>query len=67
MSVCGIINYSEFLVCVSGGLVVDERVRKVFQALEQAGYEAYVVGGAVRDMIMGRDLHDYDVTTSARP
>lgn len=46
---------------------MDERVRKVLQALEQAGYEAYVVGGAVRDMIMGRDLHDYDVTTSARP
>lgn len=47
--------------------MLDERVRKVLQALEGAGYEAYVVGGAVRDMVMNRQLHDYDVTTSARP
>ena len=35
--------------------------------LESFGYEAYVVGGAVRDAMLGRALHDYDITTSASP
>ncbi len=35
--------------------------------LERAGYEAYLVGGAVRDMLMGKPAHDYDITTSATP
>ena len=35
--------------------------------LESCGFEAYVVGGAVRDAMLGRDVHDYDVTTSASP
>ncbi len=35
--------------------------------LESFGFEAYVVGGAVRDAMLGRVLHDYDVTTSASP
>lgn len=35
--------------------------------LEDAGYEAYVVGGAVRDAMLGREVHDYDITTSASP
>ena len=35
--------------------------------LETFGYEAYVVGGAVRDAMLGRALHDYDITTSASP
>lgn len=35
--------------------------------LESFGHEAYVVGGAVRDAMLGREVHDYDVTTSASP
>ena len=35
--------------------------------LETFGYEAFVVGGAVRDAMLGRALHDYDITTSASP
>ncbi len=35
--------------------------------LETFGHEAYVVGGAVRDAMLGRELHDYDITTSASP
>lgn len=42
-------------------------VRTVLAALTDAGYEAYIVGGAVRDLLMGKKPHDYDVTTSARP
>ena len=39
----------------------------VLRALEQAGYAAYFVGGCVRDALLGREIHDWDVTTSARP
>lgn len=39
----------------------------VLRALQQAGYEAYIVGGAVRDIQMGRIPHDYDIVTSALP
>jgi tRNA nucleotidyltransferase (CCA-adding enzyme) len=40
-------------------------VRSVISSLHRAGHEAYVVGGAVRDLCMGRAVTDWDVTTSA--
>ena len=36
-------------------------------ALNQAGFEAYVVGGSVRDHLLGRPQYDTDITTSAFP
>lgn len=39
----------------------------ILSALEAAGHEAYIVGGCVRDSIMGMTPHDYDITTSALP
>ena len=42
-------------------------VRNVLAAFDDAGYEAYIVGGAVRDLLMKVEPHDYDVVTSARP
>ena len=42
-------------------------VRSVARRLHRAGHEAYVVGGAVRDLCMGRPATDWDVTTSASP
>ena len=35
--------------------------------LEKCGYEAYMVGGCVRDSVLGRKPHDYDICTSATP
>lgn len=35
--------------------------------LAESGFEAYLVGGAVRDMLMQKPVHDYDITTSAAP
>ena len=35
--------------------------------LEDAGFEAYLVGGCVRDLILGREPKDWDITTSAKP
>ena len=39
----------------------------ILQAFNHAGFEAYVVGGAVRDLLLGRQPGDYDITTNARP
>ena len=39
----------------------------VLKQLEQAGYEAYFVGGSIRDLILKRPIHDIDIATSAYP
>jgi len=41
--------------------------RRVLETLNNAGYEAYVVGGAVRDMLIGREPKEFDVCTDACP
>ncbi len=47
--------------------LVDERAVKVVQTLKDAGYEAYIVGGAVRDLLLGLRPKDFDVATDATP
>ncbi len=47
--------------------LVDERAMDVVRTLKQAGYEAYVVGGAVRDLLVGLRPKDFDVATDATP
>ena len=42
-------------------------IKKTLKTLSDAGFESYVVGGAVRDSLRGVPVHDYDVTTSALP
>ncbi len=39
----------------------------IVQRLRQEGYEAYLAGGCVRDMLLGKTPQDYDITTNARP
>ena len=46
---------------------LPEKVSYIISLLECAGFEAYAVGGAVRDSIMGLDANDWDITTSALP
>lgn len=46
---------------------ISPAARKVCDTLQDAGYKAYVVGGAVRDLIAGIDPKDYDVATDATP
>lgn len=43
------------------------KAQSVLETITDAGYEAYVVGGCVRDSILGREPEDWDITTSARP
>ncbi|HEX6703535.1 MAG TPA: polynucleotide adenylyltransferase PcnB [Albitalea sp.] len=47
--------------------LVDERAIKVVQTLADAGFEAYIVGGAVRDLLLGLRPKDFDVATNATP
>lgn len=42
-------------------------VGTVLRRLADAGFAAYIVGGALRDMLLGREAHDFDVATSALP
>ena len=44
-----------------------EHAQIIMQALEHAGYQAYLVGGCVRDLLLSRPVHDYDIATSASP
>ncbi len=46
---------------------VPDPVRQVCRRLKEAGHEAYTVGGAVRDALLGRTASEWDVTTSAPP
>lgn len=46
---------------------VPDEVQAVLRNLEQAGYEAFVVGGCVRDLLLGRPPKDWDVATNAVP
>jgi len=46
---------------------IPNYVKKIIMALTNAGFEAYVVGGAVRDLLLGKEPKDYDVATNARP
>lgn len=46
---------------------IPNNVAKIINILEVEGYEAYAVGGCVRDTILGREPEDWDITTSAKP
>lgn len=46
---------------------ISENALKVLYRLKNAGFEAYLVGGGVRDLLLGREPKDFDVATSARP
>lgn len=46
---------------------MPEKAKSILNTLHGAGFEAYVVGGCVRDSLLGRVPNDWDVTTSARP
>ncbi len=46
---------------------IPSEVSQVTETLQKAGFEAYIVGGCVRDLIIGREPKDWDVTTNANP
>jgi tRNA nucleotidyltransferase (CCA-adding enzyme) len=46
---------------------VPKDVQNIIEKLEEKGFSAYIVGGCVRDAVMGKKPHDYDICTSALP
>src|SRR3989344_2432849 len=48
-------------------MVIPKEVKLVLQNLKDAGFEAYIVGGCVRDLLIGAEPKDWDVTTNAKP
>ena len=48
-------------------LYIPKQAASIIQTLSSHGYEAFVVGGCVRDSILGKTPSDWDITTSARP
>ncbi|HEK6205716.1 TPA: CCA tRNA nucleotidyltransferase [Staphylococcus aureus] len=44
-----------------------EQARPILEQIQDNGFEAYYVGGSVRDYVMGRNIRDIDITTSATP
>ncbi len=48
-------------------LQIPEKVKMIITQLNANGYEAYAVGGCVRDALLGREPKDWDITTSAKP
>lgn len=46
---------------------LSKKVTLAMEKLEDAGFEAYLVGGSLRDILMGREVHDFDITSSAKP
>ncbi len=42
-------------------------VRTILNKFTKANYQIYIVGGAVRDLLMDKEVHDWDFTTNAKP
>lgn len=63
----GVIMTTKLVGAMTKEIVIPKPVADVMQRLTEAGFEAYVVGGCVRDSLMGREPTDWDVTTNAKP
>jgi poly(A) polymerase len=46
---------------------MEATATRIVRRLRDAGHEAFFAGGCVRDRLLGREAHDFDVATSARP
>jgi len=47
--------------------IIPSYVMKIIEKLEKAGYEAFLVGGSLRDIVLNKEPSDYDLTTNAKP
>src|SRR3989344_449242 len=48
-------------------MIIPKEVKNIIEKLKAAGYEAYIVGGCVRDFLLDQEPKDWDVTTNAKP
>jgi len=49
------------------GVEIPKEIKDIINVLEKAKHEAYLVGGCVRDLLMGREPKDWDIATNAKP
>ena len=47
--------------------MLNKNIKFILQSLNKLGYKAYVVGGAIRNFLLGKDIADFDITTNALP
>ncbi len=55
------------LLCMKTPFEIPDEVSRITKTLEKAGFEAFLVGGCVRDIFLGKKPKDWDVTTNAKP
>ncbi|RBP65932.1 tRNA nucleotidyltransferase (CCA-adding enzyme) [Alkalibaculum bacchi] len=48
-------------------ILLPKEITYALETIQQAGFEAFIVGGCVRDIFIGREVHDFDITTNALP
>lgn len=48
-------------------MTIPKEIKSIIKKLEKSGFEAFIVGGCVRDLLTGKTPHDWDITTNARP
>lgn len=48
-------------------IIMPDNAGRIIHTLQNAGFEAYIVGGCVRDAVLGKKPDDWDITTSAKP
>lgn len=46
---------------------IPKEVKSIIEKLQENGFEAYIVGGCVRDLLLGKEPKDWDITTNAKP
>ncbi len=57
----------EHLSCDQDNMKLPNEVQKIIKKLNSAGFEGYAVGGCIRDLLLGKEPKDWDITTSAKP
>ena len=48
-------------------ILLPKEITYALETIQQAGFEAFIVGGCVRDVLIGREVHDFDITTNTLP
>ncbi len=48
-------------------MTIPKEIKNIIEKLQKAGFEAYIVGGCVRDFLLGQKPKDWDITTNAKP
>lgn len=57
----------KYIICMGDYVKIEKNVKLIIEKLEAAGFEAFAVGGCVRDSLLGLEPMDWDLTTNARP